>query len=50
MRAVGGAVMESGEPMIGRYTSANIFINGTWWIGTYGGDSGDKKCEAGTST
>ena len=34
--------------MDGRYTSANTFINGTWWIGSYGGSYGDKACSMGT--
>ena len=34
--AVGGAVVEDGYPMLGRYTSANAVINGTWWTGSYG--------------
>lgn len=34
--AVGGALVEDGYPMLGRYTSANAVINDTWWTGTYG--------------
>jgi hypothetical protein len=30
------AIVEDGYPMLGRYTSANAVINGTWWTGTYG--------------
>ena len=45
--AVGGAVVENAYPMTGRYTSANLYINGTWWIGSYGGSEGDKNCEMG---
>ena len=46
--AVGGAVVENAAPMSGRYTSANLYLNGTWWIGSYGGAEGGKKCEMGT--
>jgi len=31
-----GAVREDGAPMYGRYTSATVVLNGTWWTGTYG--------------
>ena len=33
VEAVGGALVEDGYPMLGRYTSANAVINGTWWTG-----------------
>ena len=36
VEAVGGAIHEDGAPMNGRYTSANVVINGTIWVGTYG--------------
>eukprot|EP00941_MAST-03F_sp_MAST-3F-sp1_P001459 g1459.t1 len=41
-----GLVTESAAPIMGRYTSANLFINGTWWVGSYGGWAGDKLCQA----
>eukprot|EP00041_Stephanoeca_diplocostata_P025376 m.661222 g.661222 ORF g.661222 m.661222 type:complete len:1283 (+) comp22735_c0_seq3:18-3866(+) len=47
--AVGGVIVESGQPMQGRYTSANFVGNGTWWVGTYGLAVGDAACEAGTN-
>ena len=31
-----------------RYTSANLVINGTWWVGSYGGSRSTRACEAGT--
>ena len=42
--AVGGALVEDGYPMLGRYTSANIVINGTWWTGTYGLGVSSQAC------
>eukprot|EP01079_Euglenida_sp_SAG-EU17-18_P008161 gene8161-1458_t len=58
---VGGPIHEIGLPMQGRYTCANAYANGTWWVGTYGTAStlhagglytglavGDASCEAGT--
>ena len=44
VEAVGGALVEDGYPMLGRYTSANIVINGTWWTGTYGLGISSKPC------
>ena len=38
VRTVNGdrPVPEPAGPMVGRYTSANAAVNGTWWTGTYG--------------
>ena len=47
-RQVGGAQFEDGGKRLGRYTSAVFVQNGTWWIGTYGGDEGDNACTVGS--
>jgi hypothetical protein len=44
VEAVGGPIVEDGYPMLGRYTSANAVINGTWWTGTYGLGISSKAC------
>jgi hypothetical protein len=36
VKAIGGAIHEDGAPMNGRYTSANVVVNSTIWVGTYG--------------
>jgi len=47
-RQRGGPQFEDGGKRTGRYTSANFYKNGTWWIGSYGGDEGDGACAADT--
>ena len=47
VNAKGGAIIETAAPLTGRYTSANLYLNGTWWIGSYGGSEGTKDCEMG---
>eukprot|EP00729_Bicosta_minor_P016197 gene16197-20681_t len=45
--AIGGAIYEEGYPMNGRYTSANLVVNGTIWVGTYGLNASNGTCPLG---